>query len=87
MTDAAEELRIIAKDAVLAAYDREAIRRAADELDNTERMLIATQRALIESQAQRIAMTELTIEAKRRTFGHSGTVSYQILPVTNVRWL
>ena len=87
MTDAAEELRIIAKDAVLAAYDREAIRRAADELDNTERMLIATQQALIESQALRIATNEMLLDAKRRTFGHSGPVSYQLLSVTNVRWL
>ena len=64
--DTPEELRIIAKDAVLAGQDREAIKRAADEYEMLARQLIAIQAALIESQARQIATNDalITLRAK-----------------------
>lgn len=78
MNDTSDELRIIAKDAVLCVQDRETIRRAADEYDMTMRALIAVQAALVESQARHIAVNDRLIEALRVRL--AGTVSFKLLP-------
>lgn len=85
MTDTAEALRIIAKDA-LRGHDRETVRIAADELDATQQQLVATQQALIESQARRIAVNERLIEAQRGWSGGSGPLTFRFLPVTRAHW-
>ena len=66
MTEALDDLRIIAKDARgLPSEDRAALVRAADELEAAQRALIATNLALIESQARRIALNDVLIDIKR----------------------
>lgn len=70
MSDTFEELRIIAKDARgMDKIDRDVLRRAADELEDTWRKLAATQADLIESQAKRIALTEQIISFNMKELG------------------
>lgn len=64
-TDSFDELRIVAKDAVLSVSDRDVLFRAADELKMLTKMLIATSNALIESQQMRLATNEQLIEARK----------------------
>lgn len=70
----ADELRIIAKDAVLSAQDRATLDGAADALEQVQKQLIATQSALLESQRHRIALTELVIK------NNKDLVPYKFVP-------
>lgn len=65
MSDTQEELRIIAKDAPLAANDRAVLTRAAEELELLQRHLILTNAALIESQQRQIATNEQLLAARK----------------------
>jgi hypothetical protein len=59
-------VRIIAKDARgLDSADRESLRRAADELEQAQRLLILTQVALIEAQQRQIATGERLLELRK----------------------
>lgn len=66
-TDTFDHLRIIAKDARgLDAFDRDAIKGAADEMEYLYRLLSETQAQLIESQAHRIALNEQLLATRHR---------------------
>lgn len=67
MTDLPDELRIIARDGGrLDMADRARISEAADEVEATQRELVRTNLAPIESNAQRIALNEKLLETLRR---------------------
>lgn len=85
MTDTFDELRIIAKDCTgLKGNDRAVIARAADEMEQTLRVLIATNAALIESQQRRIALNDQLLDMKRsnKTFPRFPAISTGWMPVT-----
>ena len=64
--DVFEELRVIASDAdSLSAADREVLRAAADEYDDTVRKLVWVNAKFIESQQIRIALNERLIDLTR----------------------
>lgn len=89
MSDTADELRLVAKEARLDGYDRAIVARAADELDEVQRQLLTTQQALIESQGQRIATNERFLEllrARNSTMPSSG-LTFRLLPVTPGHWV
>lgn len=81
MTDTAEELRIIAKDADLSKADRETLVAAARELDDLHQRLTATTIALDESQGHRIAMDERYRQLKRAASGHLPVVARHQRPL------
>lgn len=83
MTDVFDELRIIATErGPLAPTDRALIKQAADDFELLAKQLIRTQAELIESQAQRIALNERLIEARRREMrlvnGHLAPVWWRV---------
>lgn len=64
--NAFDDLRIIASSGTrLDTPTREIIRSAADELEATQKALVATQCQLIEAQARLIAVNEQLIEARK----------------------
>jgi SAM-dependent MidA family methyltransferase len=66
MTDSLDILRIIARDGGrLDSADRAAIAEAANEFEQMQRQLLATHAALIEANAQRIALAERLAECER----------------------
>lgn len=66
MSDAAEQLRIIAADGgALSQSDRDLLACVADEIDRVERDIARYQLALIESQQQNTAMHERLMETAR----------------------
>lgn len=67
MSDTVGELRIIAKDnSRLSAQDREAMNRAADELEQAHRALHATNGALFEANQHRVALNDQIKDLKRQ---------------------
>lgn len=66
MTDAWDEVRIIAIDAPLKSADRAMLCQAADEFAILARDYLIMQSQLIESQAQRIALNDQLIEIRRK---------------------
>lgn len=81
----AEELRIIAKDAQrLMKQDRDTITRAADELDDMDKLVAAMQRALSEVQDERNAKVERITElTKPKPWTGIG---FRLLPMTIPNW-
>lgn len=61
----ADELRIIAKDAMLESADRAVLVQAAAEMEWFQSALIETQAALIQSQQRQIATNEQLIAARK----------------------
>ncbi len=60
--NAFDDLRVIAKDGGrIDAFVRDRLNAAADELEQAQLLLISTQRALMESQAARIALNDRLI--------------------------